>query len=211
MRALPTGSEPASKDAALFAALLAKHPHLTRWALVDDGRLGQTAGEAEQELVGWSPTQTKTTLAAGVRAIGLAASRGEVAPTHDAHPLLVCRRAIVTQRVLSVRLRWWLATAHRRASKWQAVCVLNEAIQDGISQRWVTSGQGRMPGFNRQLADDQRRADLAAVVDDLEQVFGLDDAGWREEEVIEHEQPDASELPKTADVASVATAERQLG
>ena len=98
MRARSTGSEPPSKDAALCAALLAKHPHLTLWALVNDGRLWETAGKAELELVGWSLTETKTTLAAGVRAIGFAASRWEVAPARDAHPLLVCRRAIVTQR-----------------------------------------------------------------------------------------------------------------
>jgi hypothetical protein len=103
-----------------------------------------------------------------------------------------------------------LASTHRRASEWQAVRVLNEAVQDGICQRGVTSGQGRMPGFNRELADHQRRADLAAVVDDLEQVFGLDDAGWREEEVIEHQQTNPGELPKTAHVAAVPTAERQL-
>ena len=64
MRARSTGSKPPSKDDALFAALLAKHPHLTFWALVDDGRLRQTAGKAELELVGESLTQTEATLAA---------------------------------------------------------------------------------------------------------------------------------------------------
>ena len=98
MRARSTGSEPSSKDAALFAALLAQHPHLTLWALVNDGRLRQTASKAELELVGRSPTQTKTTLTAGVRAIGFATSRWEAAPTRDAHALLVGKRAIVTQR-----------------------------------------------------------------------------------------------------------------
>jgi hypothetical protein len=34
-----------------------------------------------------------------------------------------------------------------------------------------------MPGLDRQLADDQRRAHLAAIVDDLEQILGFDDAG----------------------------------
>lgn len=65
MRARSTGSKPSSKDAAVFAALVAKHPHLTLGALVDDGRLWKTAGKAELEFVGWSLTQTKSTLAAG--------------------------------------------------------------------------------------------------------------------------------------------------
>jgi hypothetical protein len=66
MRARSTGSKPPSKDAALFAALLAKHPHLTLWALVDDGRLRETAGKAELEFVGWSLTETEATLAASI-------------------------------------------------------------------------------------------------------------------------------------------------
>jgi hypothetical protein len=32
-----------------------------------------------------------------------------------------------------------------------------------------------VPGLDRQLADHQRRAHLAAVVDDLEQILGLDE------------------------------------
>jgi len=40
------------------------------------------------------------------------------------------------------------------------VRVLHEAIEDGIRQRRVTASQGRMPGFDRQLADHQRRAHL---------------------------------------------------
>ena len=98
MRARSAGSEAPSKDATLFAALLTEQSSLTRGALVDDGRLRKTAGKGELALVGWSLTQTKATLAAGVRAVGFAASRWEVAPARDAHPLLVCRRAIVTQR-----------------------------------------------------------------------------------------------------------------
>ena len=98
MGAHSSGSKPSAKDAALFAALLTEQSRIARGALVDDGRLRQTASKAELELVGRSPTQTKTTLAAGVRAIGFAASRWEVAPTRDAHALLVGKRAIVTQR-----------------------------------------------------------------------------------------------------------------
>jgi hypothetical protein len=98
MRAQSSGTKPSAKDAALFATLLTEHSCIARGALVDDGRLWETASKAELELVSRSPTQTKTTLSAGVRAIGFAASRWEVVPTGAAYPLLVCRRAIVTQR-----------------------------------------------------------------------------------------------------------------
>ena len=116
MGARSTRSEPPAKDAALFAALLAKHPHLTLWALVDDGRLRETAGKTELEFVGWSPTQTKTTLAAGVRAIGFAASLCEAPSTGAAHLLLVWRRAIVTQRSFPQVVAGVGASTRRRAA-----------------------------------------------------------------------------------------------
>jgi hypothetical protein len=82
------------------------------------------------------------------------------------------------------------------------VRVLNEPIEDGVRQGGVTSSEGWMPGFNRQLADYQRRAHLAAVVDHLQQILGLDDAGWRQQKIIQYEQPNASELSKTTNVAA---------
>ena len=66
MRARSSGSKPSAKDAAFFAALLTKEPRITLGALVDDGRLWETVGKAELELVGRSPTETEATLAAGV-------------------------------------------------------------------------------------------------------------------------------------------------
>ena len=89
--------------------------------------------------------------------------------------------------------------------------MLHEAIEDGIRQGRVTSGECWMPGFDRQLADHQRRTYLAAVVDDLQQILGFDDAGWREEEVVQYQNANPGKLSKTANVAPIATAERQLG
>ncbi len=66
MRARSSGSEPSRKDAARFASLLTEQARVARGALVNDGRLRQTASKAELELVGRSPTQTKTMLAARV-------------------------------------------------------------------------------------------------------------------------------------------------
>jgi hypothetical protein len=101
MGARSSGSKPSAKDATVFAALLTEQSRIARGALVDDGRLRDPCVQAELELVGWSLTQTKTTLAAGVGAIGFVASRWEVVPTDAAYPQLVCRRAIVTSEFSS--------------------------------------------------------------------------------------------------------------
>ena len=59
---------------------------------------GRRLGKAELELVGWALTETKATLAAGVRAVGLATSSWEVATAHAAHTRLAGSRRTVTQR-----------------------------------------------------------------------------------------------------------------
>ena len=59
------------------------------------------------------------------------------------------RRARRSLRNGGFGLRWWLASAHRRTREWQAVRVLDEAIEDGIRQCRVTASERRMPGFDR--------------------------------------------------------------
>ena len=100
MRARCSGSKPSGKDAAVFAALLTEQAGVARGALVDDGGLRHPAVQAELELVGRSPSQTKTTLAAGIRAVGSATACREVASARRAHTLYFGWRAIVTQRGL---------------------------------------------------------------------------------------------------------------
>ena len=98
MGAQCAGSKPTSKSTAFVAALVAKEPGITLGALVDDGRLWEAAGKAKLELVGWSLTETEATLAAGVRAVGLATSSWEMTAAHAAHTRLAGSRSIVTQR-----------------------------------------------------------------------------------------------------------------
>ena len=98
MGAQCAGSKPTSKSTALVAALLTKERRITRGALVNDGRRWETAGKTELELVGWSLSETKATLAAGVRAVGLATSSWEMTTAHAAHTRLAGSRSIVTQR-----------------------------------------------------------------------------------------------------------------
>ena len=98
MGARSSGSKPTTEYAALVAALLTKERRITRGALVNDGRLWETASKAELELVGRALTETKATLAASARAVGLATSSWEVATAHTAHTRLAGSRRIVTQR-----------------------------------------------------------------------------------------------------------------
>jgi len=57
------------------------------------------------------------------------------------------------------------------------VSVVDKAIEDGVGQGWIARRERGMPVLDRQLGDDHRRTELAAIVDDLEQVLGLDQAG----------------------------------
>ena len=98
MGAGSSGSKPTTEYAALVAALLTKEPRITGGALVDDGRLWKTAGKAELEFVGRALTETKATLTAGVRAVGLATSSSEVSTAPTAHTRLAGSRSSVTQR-----------------------------------------------------------------------------------------------------------------
>jgi hypothetical protein len=95
----PAGTKPSAEYAALVAPLLTQEPRLTRGALIDDRRGGQSARQAETQFVGRQLTMTEPTLAAGVRAVRLAAMSGKAAPAGSAHALVVRSVAIVTQRV----------------------------------------------------------------------------------------------------------------
>ena len=51
---------------------------------------------------------------------------------------------------------------------------------------------------------------LAAIVDDLQQVFGFDDAGWRQQKTVQNQDADLGQVRQTPHIASVSTAERQV-
>jgi hypothetical protein len=95
----PAGTKPSAEYAALVAPLLTQEAGFAVWALVDDCRGGQSARQAKTQFVGRQLTMTEPTLAAGVRAVRLAAMSGKAAPAGSAHALVVRSVAIVTQRV----------------------------------------------------------------------------------------------------------------
>jgi hypothetical protein len=57
------------------------------------------------------------------------------------------------------------------AFKLDAVGVVDNAVEDGVGQRRVADDL--VPALDRQLAGDQQRADVVAVLDDLQQIAAL--------------------------------------
>jgi hypothetical protein len=92
------GTKPSAEYVALVTPLLTEAARFAVWALVDDRRGGQSARQVEKQFVGRPLAMTESTLAAGVRAVRLAAISGKAAPAGSAHPLVVRSVAIVTQR-----------------------------------------------------------------------------------------------------------------
>ena len=60
---------------------------------------------------------------------------------------------------------------------------LEEPVEDGVGQGGV--GHGAVPGLDGKLAGDHGGAELATILDDLEEIAGLLDADGREQEVVE--------------------------
>ncbi|SEI22232.1 hypothetical protein RTCCBAU85039_6818 [Rhizobium tibeticum] len=61
--------------------------------------------------------------------------------------------------------------SHAFTGEIDAIGVVNEAIQDGVSKRWVCDDL--VPAIQRHLAGDDRRSPLVAVFDDLEEIAPL--------------------------------------
>lgn len=85
---------------------------------------------------------------------------------------------------------------------------IENTVEDRLGQGGV--GHGVVPVVNRELAGDQGRAELSAVLDDLQQITALLDRGGGEQEVIEHEQGDPLQLPQATGVATVGPADGKV-
>jgi hypothetical protein len=71
------------------------------------------------------------------------------------------------------------------------VSVVHQSVQDGIGEGWVVGSECRMPVLNGELGDYDGGAQLPAVVDDLQQILGLNnEAGRGDQKVIQHEDAD---------------------
>lgn len=97
--------------------------------------------------------------------------------------------------------------AEALAGQIDAVCVVNDAIQDGI-------GQGRIsyyfiPAVHGDLARDEDRTAIVAILDDFEQVPAAVGAQGFRAPVINDEQRCARQRAQHLGVAAVAPAKRQ--
>ena len=95
------------------------------------------------------------------------------------------------------------------AGEVEAVCVVNEAIQDGVGVGGIADQL--MPSIDRQLAGDDGGAAAVAVIEDLQKVVTGGGVERLKTPIIEDEKIDAAERTQQAQMASVATGERQIG
>lgn len=87
--------------------------------------------------------------------------------------------------------------------------IVDEPVHDGVGQSGV--GQGRVPALHRELADDHGGADLAAIVDDLQEVPGLVALSRSDQEVVEGQELDLGQLGEQAGITAVAARQLQVG
>src|SRR2546427_3865481 len=86
--------------------------------------------------------------------------------------------------------------------------VVKEAIADRVRHRGVR--EVLVPLVGRELARDDRRPGLAAILQDLEQVAAVLTPQRAEAPVLEHEDVDAGELAEEADVGAVGMSEGEF-
>ena len=86
---------------------------------------------------------------------------------------------------------------------------MEEAVEDGVGQGGV--GERGVPVVDGKLADDHGGTELAAVLDDLEQIAGFLGSGGGEQEVVEDEERHLGQLGEESGVAAVAAGQGEVG
>ena len=84
---------------------------------------------------------------------------------------------------------------------------MDDAIEDGVGQCGIADDL--VPAFDRDLAGDDERAAIVAVVDDLQQIAALLGGQRLGSPVVEDQQVDARELAHQASIAAIAARQRQ--
>lgn len=102
-----------------------------------------------------------------------------------------------------------LELAHGLALEFEAVCVMDQAIQNGVGEGWIADDL--MPLIEGQLACDQGGGIAVAILEYLQQVVPLLGGECPGSPVVEDEEVDAGESPEQARVAPVTAAEFELG
>src|SRR5262249_40784890 len=100
-----------------------------------------------------------------------------------------------------------LELAHALAFEFDPVGVVDDAIEDGVGKRWIADDL--VPALDRQLAGDENRTDIVAILDDLKQVAALFSVELLWSPVIENEEIDARKSAQELRVSSVAASESE--
>ena len=82
-------------------------------------------------------------------------------------------------------------TPQGRAFQLDPMGAVNDAVEDRITERGI--GDHLVPFTDRDLAGDQQRAALVAIVDDLEQIAALLGIERLRPPIVDDQQPDAFE------------------
>jgi hypothetical protein len=98
--------------------------------------------------------------------------------------------------------------AEGAAREGDAVGLMEKPVEHRLGQGGVS--HGAVPGGDRELAGDERGAELGPVLDDLQAIAALLDGRRGEQEVIQHEERNPLELDEQPLVATVAAADREI-
>jgi hypothetical protein len=105
------------------------------------------------------------------------------------------------------RLGRRLELAHAVTCERDPVGAVDDAIEDGIGERRVADDL--IPSLDRQLAGDQDRTGVVAILDDLQEVAALLGIELLRSPVVEDEKIDAGKGAQELGVAAIAAGERE--
>jgi hypothetical protein len=97
--------------------------------------------------------------------------------------------------------------AHAVTRERDPVGVVDDAVEDGVSERRITDDL--VPTIDRQLAGDDDRVSVISVLDDLKEIAALLGTELLRSPIIEDEEIDAGERAQKLGIAAIAASERQ--
>ena len=110
----------------------------------------------------------------------------------------VCVKSLIAGVLLS----------HAFSGELKAVSVVNEAIQDGVAERWVADNV--VPMFNRDLAGDDGRGATVAIIEDLQTVAPFGRIENRQAPIVEDQELNPADGFEQSAISAV-TANRRKG
>ena len=90
----------------------------------------------------------------------------------------------------------------------EAVCVVDEAVEDGVGQGWIPDGL--VPELDRHLGSDHRRPHIVAIVEDFEQVATMDVLQRRDEPIVKDDEIDVRERGELVPVRAVGSCDVEV-